>query len=87
MVKTEVVRKNGTVNVDYKLIESPNEWRVYDIVVEGVSLIKNYRSQFGKIIHNDSFNTLMEKLNTKVKKLEVGEEAEDETSKDKNDKL
>jgi phospholipid transport system substrate-binding protein len=73
MVKTEVVRKNGTVNVDYKLIESPDEWRVYDIVVEGVSLIKNYRSQFGKIIHNDSFNALMEKLNAKVKKLEAGE--------------
>jgi len=73
MVKTEVVRKNGTVNVDYKLIESPSDWRVYDIVVEGVSLIKNYRSQFGKIIHNDSFNTLMEKLNAKVKKLEAGE--------------
>ena len=87
MVKTEVVRKNGTVNVDYKLIESPGEWRVYDIVVEGVSLIKNYRSQFGKIIHNDSFSTLMEKLNTKVKKLEAGDEVEEETSQDKNDKL
>ena len=35
MVKTEVVRKNDTVNVDYKLIESPREWQVYDIVVEG----------------------------------------------------
>jgi phospholipid transport system substrate-binding protein len=74
MVKTEVVRKNGTVSVDYKLIESPNEWRVYDIVVEGVSLIKNYRSQFGKIIHNDSFDALMDKLNTKVKELEAGDE-------------
>jgi phospholipid transport system substrate-binding protein len=82
MVKTEVVRKNGTVNVDYKLIESPNEWRVYDIVVEGVSLIKNYRSQFRKIIHNDSFDALMDKLNTKVKELEAG----DDINEDKNDK-
>ena len=82
MVKTEVVRKNGTVNVDYKLIESPSEWRVYDIVVEGVSLIKNYRSQFGKIIHNDSFDTLMDKLSTKVNELEAGENA-DEENKDK----
>ncbi len=73
MVKTEVVRKNDVVNVDYKLIESPSEWRVYDIVVEGVSLIKNYRSQFRKIIHSDSFDKLMDKLNTKVKKLEAGE--------------
>lgn len=73
MVKTEIVRKNDTVNIDYKLIESPDEWRVYDIVVEGVSLVKNYRSQFGKIIHNESFETLMDKLNAKVKKLEEGE--------------
>ncbi len=87
MVKTEVMRKNGTVSVDYKLIESPGEWRVYDIVVEGVSLIKNYRSQFGKIIHNDSFDTLMEKLNTKVKKLETGEAAEEDANKENNDKL
>ena len=87
MVKTEVVRKNSTINVDYKLIESPREWQVYDIVVEGVSLIKNYRSQFGKVIHNDSFNTLMEKLNTKVKKLETGEEADEKADTEKNDKL
>ncbi len=72
MVKTEVIRKNGTVNVDYKLIRGGGEWRVYDIVVEGVSLIKNYRSQFARIIHQDSFDTLMEKLNAKVDQLENG---------------
>ncbi len=83
MVKTEVVRKNGSINVDYKLIESPSEWRVYDIVIEGVSLIKNYRSQFGKVIHNDSFDTLMDKLNAKVKELEVGENGVKEENKDK----
>ena len=83
MVKTEVVRKNGSINVDYKLIESPSEWRVYDIVIEGVSLIKNYRSQFGKVIHNDSFDTLMDKLNAKVKELEVGENDVKEENKDK----
>ena len=83
MVKTEVVRKNGSINVDYKLIESPSEWRVYDIVIEGVSLIKNYRSQFGKVIHNDSFDTLMDKLNAKVKELEVSENDVKEENKDK----
>jgi phospholipid transport system substrate-binding protein len=82
MVKTEVVRKNATINVDYKLIEGSSEWLVYDITVEGVSLIKNYRSQFGKVIHNNSFDTLMEKLNTKVKKLEAGNDVKEE-DKDK----
>ena len=82
MVKTEVVRKNDSINIDYKLIEGPSEWLIYDITVEGVSLIKNYKSQFGKVIHNDSFEVLMDKLNTKVKKLEEGEK-ENEENKDK----
>jgi len=84
MVKTEVVRKNGTVNIDYKLIKNDGEWLVYDIVVEGVSMIKNYRSQFAKIIHRDSFDTLMDKLNTKVNKLE---NAEDGKNNDDNDNI
>ena len=83
MVKTEVIRKNGTVNVDYKLIQGGGEWRVYDIVVEGVSMIKNYRSQFARIIHKDSFDTLMEKLNAKVDKLENGQDG----NKDDEDKI
>ena len=78
MVKTEVVRKNDSINIDYKLIEGSNEWLIYDITVEGVSLIKNYRSQFGKVIHNDSFNVLMDKLNAKVKKLEAGNNVEED---------
>ena len=86
MVKTEVVRKNDSINVDYKLIEGSSEWLVYDITVEGVSLIKNYRSQFGKIIHNDSFDALMDKLNAKVKKLEEGEDNTKDGNEDNNDK-
>jgi phospholipid transport system substrate-binding protein len=82
MVKTEVVRKNSTISIDYKLIEGSSKWLIYDITVEGVSLIKNYRSQFSKVIHNDSFDALMEKLNTKVKKLETGNAAQ-EDEKDK----
>ncbi len=87
MVKTEVVRKNDTVNVDYKLIKRSSEWRVYDLVVEGVSLVKNYRSQFGKIIHNDSFHALMDKLNAKVKKLETGDAVNEDSSVDNKDKI
>ncbi len=83
MVKTEVIRKNGTVNVDYKLIRGSGEWRVYDIVVEGVSMIKNYRSQVARIIHPDSFDTLMEKLNAKVDQLEDGQDG----NKDDEDKI
>jgi phospholipid transport system substrate-binding protein len=85
MVKTEVVRKNDTVNVDYKLIKGSSGWRVYDLVVEGVSLVKNYRSQFGRIIHNDSFEALMDKLSTKVKSLETDDDVDE--NEDNSDKI
>ncbi|NIQ02077.1 MAG: ABC transporter substrate-binding protein [Nitrospinaceae bacterium] len=77
MVKTEVVRKNDTIKIDYKLIRTKKEWLVFDIVIEGVSMIKNYRSQFAKIIHKNSFGGLMDKLNKKVQKLESKIEGED----------
>ncbi|CAI2719154.1 MlaC/ttg2D family ABC transporter substrate-binding protein [Nitrospina watsonii] len=72
MVKTEIVRKNDVIGVDYKLIQNGNEWQVYDFIVEGVSLIRNYRSQFNKIIVKESFAELMKKLGKKVKDLEAG---------------
>lgn len=72
MVKTEIVRKNDVIGVDYKLIQNGNDWQVYDFIVEGVSLIRNYRSQFNKIIKKDSFPVLMNKLGMKVKDLEAG---------------
>jgi len=83
MVKTELIRESGPLQIDYKLIQTGGEWLVYDIVIEGVSMIKNYSSQFAKIIHKDSFSALMDKLNTKVKKLEAGEQETEEEEEDK----
>ena len=78
MVKTQVVRKNDSVSIDYKMIKTGDQWLIFDIVIEGVSAIKNYRSQFAKVIHDDSFDTLMEKLNAKIIKLQNGQNSEDE---------
>jgi len=64
LVKTRVVRRNKSMDVDYKMIQQNGEWQVYDIVVEGVSMIRNYRSQFTKIIQEESFDVLMKKINT-----------------------
>lgn len=64
MVKTKVVRKNKSMNVDYKMIRQGDHWQVYDIVVEGISMIRNYRSQFTKILQEESFDVLMKRMNT-----------------------
>ena len=78
LVKTEIVRKNGTIDVDYKLINENGRWTVYDFVIEEVSLIRNYRSQFSKIIKTDSSGALVAKLTKKIKDLESNQDKDSE---------
>ena len=67
VVKVRIVTsKNEEINVDYRLSKKENDWLVYDISVEGVSLIQNYRVQFNSIITRSSFNVLMKRLKGKV---------------------
>ena len=78
LVKTEIVRKDGTIDVDYKLINEGGKWTVYDFVIEEVSLIRNYRSQFTKIIKTESYSALVAKLTKKIKDLEANQDKDSE---------
>jgi phospholipid transport system substrate-binding protein len=73
LVKTQIVRNDGTIDVDYKLINEEGRWMVYDFVIEEVSLIRNYRSQFSKIIKTESYGALVSKLSKKIKDLEANQ--------------
>ncbi len=73
LVKTQIVRNDGTIDVDYKLINEEGQWMVYDFVIEEVSLIRNYRSQFSKIIKTESYGALVSKLSKKIKDLEANQ--------------
>ena len=65
-VKTKFTTKKGTeIPVDYRMQQRGDRWLVYDVAVEGVSLINNYRTQFDKIIQTSSFEDLIQKLKTK----------------------
>ena len=75
LVKTEVVRKATTVAVDYKLVRENGVWQVYDFVIEGVSMVRNYRAQFTKIIHKHSYEVLVQKLTDKINALKEGSSA------------
>jgi len=66
-VKTKIVRENIEIPVDYSMWLNKGDWRVYDVKVEGVSLVKNYRNQFQKILLNKSPDHLIEKLKNKLK--------------------
>ncbi len=65
-VGTRIVTKTGTeVPVDYRMARRGDRWLVYDVNIEGVSLVSNYRTQFNKIIQTESFAELMRRLKSK----------------------
>jgi len=70
LVNTKVNRKDGVVKIDYKLINENGSWLVYDFVVKGVSMIRNSRSQFEKIIREGSYASLVKNLSEKIKEIE-----------------
>ena len=78
MVRTQIVRKDGVIDVDYKMLKNNGQWLVYDFVIEGVSLIRNYRSQFSKIISTESYRALVSKLSKKIDELEAKKDTDAE---------
>jgi phospholipid transport system substrate-binding protein len=67
-VRSGVITKGGQVPIYYRVIKKDKEWKVYDVVIEGVSLISNYRTQFREILGNNPPETLLETLRSKVGK-------------------
>jgi phospholipid transport system substrate-binding protein len=65
-VSSKIVANNGEeYSVDYKLYQSGNDWKVYDVVIENVSIVNNYRSQFNRVIARSSFEDLMRRMKDK----------------------
>jgi len=65
-VQTKVISKKLRIPLDYRLLKKSNEWRVYDVVIDGVSLVKNFRGQFSRIIKSSSYQGLIQKLRAKT---------------------
>ena len=62
-VKTTLVIPKGTsIPIDYRMHRVNDRWRVYDVVIEGVSLVANYRTQFNRIVRSESYPALVQKL-------------------------
>lgn len=63
MVKTKLVRDDGSkVTVDYRLILREDGWKVYDVVIENVSMVITYRSEYSGIIESQGLDVLTQKL-------------------------
>jgi phospholipid transport system substrate-binding protein len=61
-----VTRKNQDIPVEYRLKKEGNDWLIYDVSIEGVSLVNNYRTQFNSIILQSSYENLVKRLRNKV---------------------
>ena len=64
-VQSMVVTKGSQVSINYRVIKEENGWKVYDVVIEGVSLVSNYRTQFREILGNNPPEKLLETLRKK----------------------
>jgi phospholipid transport system substrate-binding protein len=71
-VKSKVVTaKRDEFTLDYRMINQNGKWMVYDVVIEGVSLVSNYRTQFNKIISTSGYGELVKKLQNKSDELKA----------------
>jgi phospholipid transport system substrate-binding protein len=70
-VRTKVLTGKTEIPLDYRLLNKGVEWRVYDVVVDGVSLVSNYRGQFTKILRSSSYADLVDQLRKKSDKIKA----------------
>jgi len=66
-VQTKVITSSKEIPISYRIILKDGTWKVYDVVVENVSLVQNYRSQFNSILAKNTPDQLLEILRKKVK--------------------
>mgnify|MGYP003575444286 CR=1 FL=1 len=70
-VRTKVLNGKLEIPLDYRLLNKGGDWRVYDVVVDGVSLVNNYRGQFSKILRSSTYTDLVDQLRKKSDKIKA----------------
>jgi len=63
---TLVSKRDAKLPVDYQLVHHGEQWLIYDVVVDGISLAMNYRAQFSKILRTSSYEALVQRIKSKL---------------------
>ena len=75
-VQTKLLTKGGSdIPIEYRMSRKGDRWLVYDVIIEGVSLVANYRTQFNKIIQTSSYQELVKKMKTKQEEWGAGQQS------------
>jgi len=70
VVETLILTASADIPINYKVYQKKNgEWWVYDVIIEGISLISNYRSSYQEIVKKEGFDGLIAKMKDKIKEL------------------
>jgi len=66
-VNTDIVQPNGkdAIHVNYRLLKEDGTWKIYDVTVDAISIIANYRNQFNRVMNSKGYNTLIADLKAK----------------------
>lgn len=70
LVYTAIVKNKQEIPINYKLKNEQDKWLVYDVVIEGVSLVRNYRTQFEQIFNKEKYSGLIKRMEEKIQKNE-----------------
>jgi phospholipid transport system substrate-binding protein len=65
-VRSKIITRRAEVALEYRLLQRDGRWRVYDVLIDGVSFVSTYRSEFDRIIQQSSWDGLMDKLRKRV---------------------
>jgi len=67
-VQSKIIAKSTEIPINYRMVLRSGEWKVYDVIIEGISMVKNYRSQFRQLLAKGSPADVLETLREKVNK-------------------
>lgn len=76
VVETLIVTDNSEIPINYKLKNNDGTWFAYDVVIEGISLVSNYRSTFAAIVKNDGMDGLLNDIQSRVNKYKASQKEE-----------
>ena len=69
VVETLIITSSADIPINYKVYQKGGQWLVYDVIIEGVSLISNYRSSYQEIMKKEGFDGLLAKMQAKIDEL------------------
>ncbi len=70
LIKTTLVRVNEEIPVDYSMTLVQGQWLVEDVTIDGVSVVRNYRQSFTRVIQTESYKSLLQKMRLQQKAIE-----------------